>query len=175
MAVAGTAIVEVNGMVQGSLIEGFLIVQASNLCFAFGQVFYRKVMRDLPQAKDTQIFAIPYLGAALITFVTSAAFGGFQNLALTGSQVLTLVYLGAFASGICFFLWNIGARKVDIGALAIFNNLKVPLAVTVSLVFFGEKANLANLLLGGLIVVAALAINEYSLRHRAAAVQAATN
>jgi carboxylate/amino acid/amine transporter len=166
MAVAGTAIVEVNGMVKGSLIEGFLIVQASNLCFAFGQVFYRDVMRSIPDAKDTQVFAVPYLGAALITFTTSAAFGGFQNLALSQSQILTLVYLGAFASGICFFLWNLGARKVDIGALAIFNNLKVPLAVAVSLIFFGEKANLTNLIAGGLIVLAALALNEYSLRRR---------
>src|SRR5512138_794065 len=66
LAVAGTAIVEVNGMLEGRLVEGFLIVQASNLCFAFGQVFYREVMRSIPQARDSQVFAVPYLGAALI-------------------------------------------------------------------------------------------------------------
>jgi hypothetical protein len=53
---------------------------------------------------------------------------------------------------------------VDIGALAIFNNLKVPLAVAVSLIFFGEQANLLNLAIGGAIVFAALVINEYALR-----------
>ena len=166
MAVIGTGIVELNGALSGNLLEGFLIVQASNLCFAFGQVFYRDVMRNFPHLKDTHIFAVPYLGATLITFAASLLFGGFQGLSLTSTQARTLVYLGAFASGICFFLWNLGARQVDLGALAIFNNLKVPLAVAVSLIFFGEQANLLNLMIGGAIVLAALGLNEYKVRQK---------
>lgn len=173
LAVAGTGIVEASGILQGSLVEGFLIVQVSNLCFAFGQVFYREVMRQSPGLKDQHIFALPYLGATLVTALSTTLFGGWSGLALSTTQLWTLVYLGAIASGLCFFLWNLGARKVDIGALAIFNNLKVPLAVAVSLLFFGEQANLLNLLLGGAIVLAALAVNEYNVRHAASPAHAA--
>jgi drug/metabolite transporter (DMT)-like permease len=175
LAVIGTGIVEVSGLLKGSLLEGFMWVQLSNLCFAFGQVFYREVMRRSPELKDQHIFAVPYLGAALITALSSAVFGGFSGLVLTQTQVLTLLYLGAVASGVCFFLWNLGARKVDIGALAIFNNLKVPLAVAVSLIFFGEQANLVTLAIGGTIVIAALAINEYALRKIPSRVNAAAD
>ena len=96
-----------------------------------------------------------------------------QTLALTGSQLLTLVYLGAIASGVCFFMWNVGARKVHTGTLAVFNDLKIPLAVTVSLVFFGEKASLPHLLIGGLIVLAALLLNEWGAKRVAARSQTA--
>ena len=54
--------------------------------------------------------------------------------------------------------------QVDTGTLAIFNDLKIPLAVAVSLVFFGEQASLLHLLLGGVIVMAALLLNEVGLR-----------
>ncbi|MEJ5203017.1 MAG: EamA family transporter, partial [Anaerolineales bacterium] len=71
---------------------------------------------------------------------------------------------GLVASGIGFFLWNFGARRTNAGALAIFNDLKIPLAVTVSLLVFGEKTNVLNLLTGGALVLAALAINEIAAR-----------
>jgi drug/metabolite transporter (DMT)-like permease len=88
------------------------------------------------------------------------------SLTLTAKQIWTLVYLGIFASGICFFLWNFGARKVNAGALAIFNDFKIPLAVAISLLVFGEKTNLLHLLIGGLIVVASLVVNEVLKRKR---------
>jgi len=38
---------------------------------------------------------------------------------------------------------------VNAGALAIFNDFKIPLAVAISLLVFGEQTNLLNLLIGG--------------------------
>jgi drug/metabolite transporter (DMT)-like permease len=74
---------------------------------------------------------------------------------------------GRFASGICFFLWNMGARKVNAGALAIFNDLKIPLSISVSILVFGEKANLTTLLIGGGIIVLSLVLNEISVKRKA--------
>jgi len=51
--------------------------------------------------------------------------------------------------------------------LAIFNNLKIPLAITVSLIFFDEKANFINLLIGGIIVLLSLIINQLYLHQKA--------
>jgi carboxylate/amino acid/amine transporter len=160
LAVAGTWIIKSGGEFSADILTGFLLVQVSNLCFAFGQVYYRRLMAKHPDLKNEQVFGVLYLGAVLVTLAATLAFTPLHELTLTAKQIWTLVYLGAFASGICFFLWNLGARRVNTGALAIFNDLKVPLAVAVSLLVFGESTDLVRLLIGGSIVVASLELNE---------------
>jgi drug/metabolite transporter (DMT)-like permease len=78
--------------------------------------------------------------------------------------MLTLLYLGIIPSGIGFFLWNYGAKLTNIGSLAIFNNIKIPLGISVSILFFEETANFWNLFIGGLLVTIALVINEYQIK-----------
>jgi carboxylate/amino acid/amine transporter len=160
LAVIGTWVIERGQALSSGILTGFLLVQVSNLAFAFGQLYYRKLMKDQPDLKDSEVFGALYLGAAAVTGLATLIFTPLNTLALTGKQVWTLIYLGIFASGICFFLWNMGARKVNAGALAIFNDLKIPTAVAISLLVFGEKTNLLNLVIGGLIVIASLVFNE---------------
>ena len=161
VTIVGTWIIKGEELLSPQILNGFLLVQLSNLCFAFGQVYYRKVMAREPGLKDMEIFGLLYLGAAALTAISTLIFVPLSSITLTSTQVWTLFYLGAIASGLSFFLWNIGARKVNAGALAIFNDLKIPLAVFVSLVVFGEKTNLPKLLLGGAIILIALAFNEW--------------
>jgi drug/metabolite transporter (DMT)-like permease len=118
------------------------------------------------ELKDHDAFGVLYLGAAAITALATLVFTPLKTLTLNAVEIWILVYLGIFASGICFFLWNLGARQVDAGALAIFNDMKIPLAVAISLLVFGEKTNLLNLIIGGAIVVVSLIFNEvYQRRH----------
>lgn len=163
LTVAGTWIVQAGAAASPELGLGFLMVQASNLCFAFGQIYYRHLLRSR-QVNETRIYALPYLGGLLAAGLAALALTPWSGLAVSGTQWLTLVYLGAVASGVCFFLWNVGARRVNAGTLAIFNDLKIPLAVVVSLVFFGEAANLANLLVGGGLGILGLILNEWGSR-----------
>lgn len=160
LAVVGTWVVESGQPLSGGILNGFLLVQISNLAFAFGQVYYRKLMSTADGLKDRDVFGILYLGAVMVSGLVTVLFAPLQTIALTGKQIWTLAYLGIFASGICFFFWNLGARQVNAGALAIFNDLKIPLAVAVSLLVFGEQANWVNLLIGGGIVVVSLLFNE---------------
>jgi carboxylate/amino acid/amine transporter len=160
LAVAGTYVIERSQLLSQQVLIGFLLVQVSNLAFAFGQIYYRRLMKEQPQLKDAEAFGVLYLGAAAITALATLIFTPLSSLLLTAKQLWTLVYLGVFASGICFFLWNLGARKVNAGALAIFNDLKIPLAVTISLLIFHEKTNIPNLLIGGGIVLLSLFFNE---------------
>ncbi len=160
LAVLGTWVVESGQPLSGGILNGFLLVQISNLAFAFGQVYYRKLMSSAEGLKDRDVFGILYLGAVLVTGLVTLFFSPLQAITLTSKQIWTLAYLGIFASGICFFFWNLGARQVNAGALAIFNDLKIPLAVAVSLLIFGEQANWVNLLIGGGIVVLSLVFNE---------------
>jgi len=173
LAIAGTAIVKDGNLLRPDVITGFLVVQVSNLAFAFGQVDYKEVMKAHPELKDTRIFGLLYLGGAAAAGLPALITTPWQSMSLTGTQMLVLLYLGAIASGVCFFLWNVGARKVNAGTLAVFNDLKIPLAVTVSLVFFGEQASIPNLLLGGAVVLAALLLNEWSVKRAAGKRQAA--
>ena len=160
LAVAGAYIVLQGDFGRVEVRAGFLILQASNLAFAFGQVAYKRVMSRHPALDDHRIFGLLYLGALLVTAACSGLTTDWAELAVTGRQVLVLLYLGLLPSGVCFFLWNHGAKRTDTGALAILNNLKVPLAVVCSLVFFGEECELTPLLVGGGILLVALGLNE---------------
>lgn len=165
LAIAGTAVVKQGNLLRPELLTGFLVVQVSNLAFAWGQVDYKEAMKTYPDAGNLRIFALLYLGGALAAGIPAVF--TVKTLTLTLTQVLTLVYLGAIASGLGFFLWNVGARKVNTGTLAVFNDLKIPLAVAVSLLFFGEKASLPHLLIGGAIVLGALWLDEWGIRRTA--------
>ena len=168
LTVIGTAIVRRGGLIQSDILTGFLIVQISNLGFAFGQVYYREVMSSVTPGKhkDLKVFGLLYLGGFVTAGISSAIFTPWETFIISNQQIMVLLYLGAIASGLSFFLWNIGARKVNAGALAIFNDLKIPLAVIVSIIFFGEQANWINLLIGGGIAVAALYLNEWYMNRR---------
>ncbi|MHC1740404.1 MAG: EamA family transporter [Anaerolineaceae bacterium] len=166
LAVAGTWFIERGQILSAGILTGFVLVQLSNLAFAFGQIYYRKLLSGQKEIKDHEVFGVLYLGAATITLMATLIFTPLAAISLSGKQIWTLIYLGIFASGICFFLWNLGARKVDAGALAIFNDLKIPMAVAISLLIFGEQTNWLNLLIGGLIVAASLVLNEVFLRKR---------
>lgn len=156
LAATGTGIIVYKSIGTEGLILGFLLMQISNLCFAIGQVLYKHFMKKRNTLKDRNVFALMFLGAVFFTLATSLFTTNYGEIEITKNQILILIYLGAIASGLGFFLWNYGAVLTKIGTLAVFNNLKIPLAVTVSLVIFGERTNPVNLLVGGSILLFAL-------------------
>lgn len=166
ITVVGTWVIERGEIQSPGVITGFLLVQISNLCYAFGQVYYKRLMARSEELKDREVFGYLYLGAVIITALATVILVPVSSITLDGKEIWTLVYLGAVASGISFFLWNIGARKVNAGTLAIFNDLKIPLSIVVSLLVFGEKTDIPALLIGGSIILVALVINEYLSRKK---------
>ena len=157
LAVGGAAVIKWAELESAAPLVGFLLVQASNLCFAAGQLAYRAIMARLPQpVPDRNVFFwLHFGGFAVLTPMVLPILAG-AHPAPSPRQWVALVYLGIVASGLCFFLWNRGARLVSAGQLAVMNNLKIPLAVAVSLLVFHEKANLYTLLIGALLIGAAL-------------------
>lgn len=156
IAVAGGAcIVAKTGSVRGSLV-GFALVQLSNLAFAVGQVLYRRLRRQQPELRDREVFALLYLGAFLVSLPATLGRTNFAALALTSANTGILLYLGLVASGLGFFLWNLGATRVEAGTLAVMNNAKIPLGIAVSLLVFGETADWPRLVTGGALIVLAV-------------------
>lgn len=164
LAVLGAAALKWDRGLSPDGLLGFLLVQGSNLAFAAGQVAYRRLRLTsaLPAGRnDAHIFALPYLGGvggALIFSLFATTWADFNP---TDAQWLTLLYLGVIASGLGFFGWNLGATRSSSGTLAVANNLVVPLAVIVALVFFGEQADLPRLFISAILLSAALALVEW--------------
>jgi drug/metabolite transporter (DMT)-like permease len=160
LVVLGTGVIAFKGLGGKILFTGFILVQLSNLCFAAGQIAYARVMGELPERKDREVFGLAYLGGFLAAGLAALFTVRWPALTVTWPQMGILLYLGLLASALGFFLWNLGARRVNAGLLAVMNNLKVPLGVACSLIFFGEKTDITRLFLGGLIILAAFWLNE---------------
>jgi drug/metabolite transporter (DMT)-like permease len=111
-------------------------VQASNLCFAAGQIAWVRIRPKIRGVSDAGLHAWMLAGAAGVTLVFSLLTTDWGRFHPEPSQWIWLVYLGAVASGAGFFLWNRGALRVNTGTLAVFNNAKIPAAVLCSLLFF---------------------------------------
>ena len=74
--------------------------------------------------------------------------------------MISLIYLGAIASGIGFFLWNFGVTKVEAGTLAILNNLKIPLGILTAYLILHEEINSFQLIFGSILIIFSLFLNE---------------
>ncbi len=161
LAVFGAALITYHHTGLSGILAGFLFMQVSNGCFAYGQIEYRRIRPVFSHLRDREVYALLFLGAAAITALATTLSGGWGSLAaLDLGQAGTLLYLGALASGLCFFWWNKGALLTSAATLAVFNNIKIPLGVAVALVVFGEHADPARLLLGGAVIVAALWVSR---------------
>ncbi|MGY6630919.1 MAG: EamA family transporter [Wenzhouxiangella sp.] len=154
VAVLGAAIVRYQNPEAVSL-TGFLLVQTANLCFAFGQVAYKR----LPQGStrnQVQTFGLFFLGATLVSGLVMVFTADFTALPQNPTQWLVLLWLGLGASGLGYLGWNLGARRVSTGELAAMNNLLIPAGILVNVLIWGRDTDWLRLVLGGLVIVAAV-------------------
>ncbi len=159
-AVLGGAAIVVKTVPTAGTTTGVVLIQLSNFAFALGQILYRRLRAKQPALHDRDIFALLFAGAFLVAL--AATFTRDPSVVLTPPQLLVLLYLGLIASGLGFFLWNLGATRVTAGTLAALNNAKIPLAVAVSLVVFGESADWVRLALSATLMGAAVWLAESS-------------
>jgi len=155
VATLGAAVIVWRGTF-GDVWEGFVLVQVANLCFAWGQIAYRRLRRRRPELSDGGVFALLLGGGLVVTAAAATASGGWSSLGRVDvGQALVLGYLGVVATGVGFFLWNRGAVVTATGVLAVMNDLKVPLGVAAALAIFGEEADPLRLTVGGGLMVGA--------------------
>lgn len=163
LAIAGAVAIRYQG-IDGSYITGLLLVQATNLCFAIGQVTYKRLMANtnIPQQN---VFGWFFVGALLVASICFLLFGNTAKLPTTTTQWGILIYLGTIASGLGYFAWNKGATQVNVGGLAVMNNLLIPAGILVNVVIWNRDADLIKLSIGGAIIVLALFLNQYFNRN----------
>jgi drug/metabolite transporter (DMT)-like permease len=168
LATSGAIAIRFNA-IDGDFLIGLLLVQLANVCFATGQVCYKRFMaaQQLQQSINQKaVFAWFFIGAFCVASMCYLLFGDTNQLPSTSLQWGVLVYLGLIASGIGYFAWNKGATLVNIGALAIMNNLLIPLGIIVNLVIWNRDADIARLAFGGSLIVMSLLLNQWLEKRR---------
>lgn len=158
IATLGAVAIRYNGIDSGFLL-GFATVQAANLCFATGQVCYKRLMKD-QQIEQKTVFGFFFIGALIVACICYALFGNSEKLPTTTTQWGVLVYLGTIASGVGYFMWNKGATLVNVGVLAVMNNLLIPAGILVNLLIWNRDADILRLSLGGGLILIALIVNQ---------------
>lgn len=160
IAIFGAAIIRFEGISE-NFWTGFVIVQGANLCFALGQVGYRKLATTFqPGLANHTIFAWFYLGALAVALPAFFIFGNTNQLPQTTSQWGVLLWLGIVASGLGYYFWNQGALKVSAGTLAIMNNALIPAGLVVNLLLWQKDTDFSRLALGGFIIAIALWLSQ---------------
>lgn len=160
LSVVGAAIIIPRRAGTPDIMLGFLLVQGANLCFAAGQIAYKRTRPALADVSDHGLFPWLALGGFAATALVAGPSTDWSHFTPTAQQWLVLAFLALVASGTGFFLWNLGLTKVNAGTLAVFNNAKIPLGVACSLLFFAEQADLPRLLVSGTLLLAAIALAE---------------
>ncbi len=158
LAVLGGVAIRFDGITSDFLL-GLCLVQGANLCFAFGQVAYTKVMAHQKVAHH-QVFGFFFIGASIVALVCIGLFADFSRLPHTPTQWGVLVYLGIVASGLGYLLWNKGATQVSVGTLAVMNNALIPLGILVNIVIWQRDADIVKLSIGGGIILLALLLSQ---------------
>ena len=168
IAVLGAAYIQYSSISE-NVILGFLITQGANLCFAVGQVAYKYLLKsttELESIPKHTIFGLFFIGAFLVALIAFFIFGSTEKLPITSVQWGVIIYLGAVASGAGYYFWNKGVVLVNTGSLAIMNNALVPLGLIVNIVIWNKEADLTKILIGGSIIFASLALNEYVIKEK---------
>ena len=129
---------------------GFFLIQCANVCFAIGQIMFKRWHSKNTSVNIIYNFSQMFFGAVLITSIFSLI--NSTNLSmLNTSNLYALLFLGLFSTGFGFLAWNIGATQVSNERLAVMNNAVIPIAIINSFLIFGETISL-TLYLPGLIL-----------------------
>lgn len=164
LAVIGAAIIRYDH-ISADFVIGFLMVQGANITFAIGQVGYKRIM-ELYALPQRNAFAWVYIGAATISIICWATFGDKKRLPTTDVQWWIIIWLGVVASGLCYFLWNYGATKVDSGTLAIMNNVVIPVGIVVNVVLWHQSIEWSRFLTGSLVILLSLIVHQIWCRRK---------
>lgn len=160
LSAVGAGVLVWRGVGTPDAMIGFTLVQGANLCFAAGQIAYKRTRPALAHLGDAHLFGWLALGGFAATALVSLPFTAWAAFTPTATQWLVLAGLGLGASGAGFFLWNIGLARVNAGTLAALNNAKIPLGVVVSLLLFREPTDPVKLALSLALLATAVWLAE---------------
>lgn len=156
ISVIGAGLIRYQGLSVG-FITGFVLIQGANLCFALGQVAYKRLELGTPR-QQLQHYGLFFVGATIVSGLGMLLFADFNRTPTTTVHWIVLLWLGLGASGVGYLLWSIASKRVNIGQLATMNNALIPAGLLVNFALWGQDVNWPQLILGGTIIVIAVVI-----------------
>ena len=119
---------------------GFFLIQCANICFAIGQIMFKKWYSKNTSVDIIYNFSQMFFGALLITSMFSII--NSTNIGMLNTyNLFALLFLGLFSTGFGFLAWNLGSLQVSNERLAVMNNVVIPIAIFNSFLIFGEAIN----------------------------------
>ena len=119
---------------------GFFLIQCANICFAIGQIMFKKWYSKNTSVDIIYNFSQMFFGAVLITSMFSII--NSTNIGILNTyNLFALLFLGLFSTGFGFLAWNLGSLQVSNERLAVMNNVVIPIAIFNSFLIFGEAIN----------------------------------
>ena len=101
-------------------------------------------------------FAFFFFGALLVSCGGLLISPYSPSLSLGIIDVIAILWLGIFATGLGYFMWNRGTVEVSSSTLAVTNNLVIPLGLFVEILFFNSNPRLELLMIGACIIIASI-------------------
>lgn len=150
VAVVGAAIIRYE-TISSDFWFGFALIQAANVCFAAGQICYKRLPLG-DERNQLHVFAPFFAGAAVITAFAALWFGNLQLAPQNSLHWGILLWLGIVASGLGYFAWNVGAKRVNTAQLATMNNMLIPAGLMINFMFWGQNVDWLRLILGALVL-----------------------
>ena len=151
IAVLGAAVIRYNG-INNHALSGFMLIQGANLCFAIGQVAYKRLpLGNIRQ--QSQVFACFFLGASLVSGFGVILFGEWHIQTITLSQWLVLIWLGIGASAFGYLAWSLAIKQVNTGQVATMNNMLIPVGILVNYVFWHSDIQWFRFIIGAAMIV----------------------
>jgi len=127
--------------------------------------YYNVALRDSPVKIDgiTMTTIIAVLGVMIITplLALEVAFRGFPKL--SGEVILAVLYIGLFASGLSYVLWNRGVAAIGAIHAAQFMNLVPLFGVLIGRFVLGEAFTLRHGV-AAVLIISGLILSEYQRR-----------
>lgn len=159
LGVAGTVLLSTNGdpsAIQWSNDEfaGNLMALASGLGWAVYIIGLKHYMNRRPQVD------VVGLNVAIFVFITAflvPVAWAQDGLAFSGNArgLLSILYLGVFATALAFLAWQEGLRTLRAGASSVLLLVEIVVAVAISAAVLDERLTPAGMLGAGAIAVAA--------------------
>jgi drug/metabolite transporter (DMT)-like permease len=138
---------------RGALM-GVAFILFSNFLFAVGNVAISKFHLEGQWREGVTAEGL-FLGACLSAVMALVSGSATLSHFASFSAWLLPLYLGIVATGLGFYLWNRGVRKVSAVPASLVGNLKAPLAVIWGAILLGESVT-ARLVVGLVVLVIAV-------------------
>ncbi|MDO4562844.1 MAG: DMT family transporter [Clostridia bacterium] len=156
LCICGIALVSLSGGEMSSMGKG----DAMSLLGGFFFAAHIYAVSRLLRGRDViLITTVQFASAAVLAWLFGAFFADSGAVILSGGALVSLLYLGIFATAATLLLQNMGQKYLPAPTTALLLSLEAVFGVLFSVVFFGERPTL-RLLIGFALIFGAIFVSE---------------